>query len=219
MGTVVFDFDSVLVPCESLEQVLSRADGVSPATMAEIARLTAAGMDGELPFEKSLRMRLELARPTLGDVMAVGLELAEASTRGAGELIATLQDAGHDVQIVSGGFRELLSVVGAALGVPRANIHGVRALWDEEGQFAGLEPGNGFRISKVEGMRRHALSFESPAVGVGDGATDLALREAGYVDSFVAYTEHARRPSVVAKADAEARSMMDLRAVLATLLA
>lgn len=219
MGTVVFDFDSVLVPCESLEVVLALTDGMDPDRLAEIERLTQAGMEGELPFEHSLRTRLELARPTLGDLMAVGRELADAPTTGARDLIRSLRDEGHEVVIVSGGFREILTSVGDVLGVPPANIHGVRALWEEDGRFGGLDPASGFRISKVEGLRREALSFGSPAIGVGDGATDLALREAGYVDRFVAYTEHARRAAVVAKADAEARSMVDLRGLLATLLA
>jgi HAD superfamily phosphoserine phosphatase-like hydrolase len=219
VGTVIFDFDSVLVPCESLVVVLARSEGLTDEAFAEIEALTTAGMEGRIPFAESLERRLGLAQPSLGTLMAFAWRLADGPTEGAAALIAQLQGDGHAVWIVSGGFQEMLVEVGGRLGVPAEHIHGVRALWDDDGAFLGLDTQVAFCRSKVEGLEGLKATRSSPAVGVGDGATDLALREAGLVDHFVAYTEHARREPVVAAADAEARSMMDLGAVLATLLA
>lgn len=218
MPTVIFDFDSVLVPCESLELVLARSEGLGAEEYARIEELTRQGMEGTIPFEESLRRRLEIAQPDIGTLMAFAWRLADEPTQGAAELIASLQADGHEVWIVSGGFQELLEEVGGRLGVPREHIHGVRARWDDEGGFAGLDEACGFCRSKVEGLQQLGAAFPHPAVGVGDGATDLALRDAGLVDRFVAYTEHARRDPVVAAADAEADSMQALGEVLATLL-
>jgi hypothetical protein len=49
---------------------------------------------------------------------------------------------------------------------------------------------------------------------VGDGSTDAAVR--GVVDNFFAYTGVARRESVVAVADAEAKNFDELRSLLFT---
>ncbi len=218
MGTVVFDFDSVLVPCESLEVVLARSEGLSSEQFAEIEAITKAGMEGTMPFGESLTRRLAIAQPDIGMLMAFGWRLADRPTEGAKDVIARLNEAGHEVWIVSGGFQEILVEVGTRMGVAAERIHGVRARWDDEGAFAGLDESCGFCRSKVEGLRELGIDFSRPAVGVGDGATDLALREAGLVDRFVAYTEHARREPVVAGADAEAISMAALWEVLGTLL-
>ncbi|MDA1194700.1 MAG: HAD-IB family phosphatase [Planctomycetota bacterium] len=218
MATVVFDFDSVLVPCESLEVVLARSEGLSDEDLAAIEDLTRQGMEGQIPFAESLARRLAIARPDVGTLMAFGWHLAERPTVGARDLIRHLDEAGHHVWIVSGGFQELLESVGTRLGVPAERIQGVRARWDDDGLFLGLDEACGFCRSKVEGLRDLAPTLPGPVIGVGDGATDLALRTAGLVDHFVAYTEHARREAVVAGADAEASSMASLGEVLATLL-
>lgn len=218
MGSVIFDFDSTLVPSESLEEVLARAADLSAAEREEIREITAAGMDGRLSFEDSLKMRLGIASPTLAEVTAVAHECATNLSVGATELVATLHADGHQVWIVSGGLREILEAVGSALGIPRHRTHGVVAGWTPEGALEAIDPACGFAVSKVEGLTRLGPAFARPAIGVGDGATDLALRTAGFVDRFVAYAEHAARPSVIAGADATAATMADLAEVLERLL-
>ncbi len=218
MGSVIFDFDSTLVPVESLEEVLGRAATLAPAQTEEIERITNAGMDGSLSFENSLRQRFAIAQPTLPAVRLLAHELGLAATPGAAELIRRLTDQGHEVWIVSGGLREILEPVGQVLGIPRHRIHGVTCQWAEDGSLVGLDPACGFVVSKVEGLTRLGPAFDGPSIGVGDGATDLALREAGFVEHFVAYTEFVAREGVVAGADHVAENMASLGAVLAKLL-
>ena len=112
----------------------------------------------------------------------------------------------------------MLLEVGAALGLPEERVQGVQCEWSEEGAFAGLDSANGFLISKVEGLSRLLERPAHPSVGVGDGATDLALKEAGFLQHFIAYTEHARRMGVVDQADFEAANMEALEEILGTLL-
>jgi phosphoserine phosphatase len=219
VGSVIFDFDSTLVPCETLEELCKQALRDDPAGRRELERITDAGMDGSMSFETSLRRRLAIARPGREAVLELGHSLGTRATAGAAALVTDLQAAGHEVWIVSGGFRDLLLAAGGALGIPAARIHGVGCRWAPDGSLEDLEADDGFVISKVEGLSRLAPVWPAPAVGVGDGATDLALREAGFVQHFVAYTEHARRPVVTAGADFEAATMGDLRAILERLLA
>ena len=217
MAGLVFDFDSTLVPCESLEVLLARDGALGAAEQAEIEAITNAGMEGRLDFETSLRQRLAIAQPTRAATETLAEALAADLTTGVEPLVEDLRGAGHEVWIVSGGFREILLATGRRLGLEPAHVQGVQPLWAADGAFADFDPSNGFLSSKVEGLRRLGQLPPSPRVGVGDGATDLALREAGLVDVFVAYTEHARREGVVAGADFEATNMEDLRGILGRL--
>jgi phosphoserine phosphatase len=218
VGSVIFDFDSTLVPCESLEELCRAVPGLDASARREIARITAAGMDGSMSFSESLARRLALARPTRAEVLALGERLARAPTAGAQALVRRLGDRGHEVWIVSGGFEDLLRPVARALGVSEARTHGVRAEWNPDGSLARLSLEDGFTRSKLEGVRSRGLSFGRPAVAVGDGATDLALETEGVVDRFVAYTEHVRREAVVTRATLEAEDMAALGIVLGSLL-
>jgi phosphoserine phosphatase len=218
MSSILFDFDSTLVPCESLEILCQARLAGAPEKLAELERLTAAGMDGSLAFEASLRGRLAIARPDLEATRALGRQLAEGLSRGAAELVADLHAEGHEVWIVSGGFQEILLEVGRSLSIPEKRIHGVQCRWGPDGSLVALDARIGFLVSMGEGLRRLARPPAPGGVGVGDGATDLALRDAALVHRFVAYTEHARRVRVVAQADFEAANMEALGEILGTLL-
>ena len=222
MGMLLFDFDSTLVPCESLERVLARREPTDEQ-LARIAELTRAGMAGEITFAESLRARLEIARPTEDDVRAVGTELAAETTAGAAALVAEVHGRGHDVGIVSGGFAGVIAPVAAALGVPPQAVLAVRVRWADDGSFDGLVP-NGFDESKAVGLSRLIAKRGTeglrpdPVVVVGDGATDADLRDEGLADVFVAYVEHATRPAVVERADHVAADCAALGVVLRELL-
>lgn len=218
MGTVVFDFDSTLIPDESLELALAGALGGDATATAEIERITRAGMEGEMGFAESLERRLAIAQPQRADLEALGQALAARLTDGALRLIGDLRAQGHAVWIVSGAFREVLLPAGRALGLDAVHVQGVRPRWDPAGGFAGLDPEDGFSQSKVEGIRQLAPDWARPAVGVGDGMTDHALWAEGQVDAFVPYLEHAQRDAVLALGLPGASNMEELSQCLATLL-
>ena len=64
-GTLLIDFDSTLIACESLEVILASQIGDDETTMNQIRRITTLGMAGTLSFGDSLTKRLQLATPTL----------------------------------------------------------------------------------------------------------------------------------------------------------
>lgn len=217
MGTVVFDFDSTLVPVESLEETL-RAGGVSAERLASIEAVTRDGMEGRIPYRVSLERRLAMAAPRRADVARVAEDLAGRLTHGAEEVVAAVAARGHGVFIVSGAFRDVLLPSARRLGIPPERVWGVRARWDGEGRFLGLQDEDPMREGKVEGVRGLPEPWPRPAVGVGDGATDLALLRAGLVDVFLAYTEHQRRPGALEGGVPEVRSMEALARHLEDLL-
>jgi phosphoserine phosphatase len=216
MATVVFDFDSTLVPVESLEEVL-RASAPSPEVLRWIADITRRGMEGELDFRASLEARLALAAPTLEAVRATGHSLADRLTPGTRECVAALLADGHQVRIVSGGFRDVILPAARVLGLDASHVHAVAVHWTPDGTFAGLVE-DGFIDSKAAGVRDVHGAWPRPVIAVGDGATDLALATAGVADHFVAFTAHVRRRFIDEAEVPEAAGMDELRVRLADLL-
>ena len=198
---VIFDFDSTIIRCESLEEILRpRLEGDS-AKMAQIEEITRLGMEGAIGFKES----------------RFGREGARWLTSGMEALIASLHRRGLQVWIVSGGLREAIVPVAAHLGIRAERVLAVGLQWRTDGSFAGIDPDDLFSVSKVDGCRAFFGPTDRPRpirIGIGDGMTDFALLDAGLVDRFIAYTEHVRRPAVVATGQPEAGDTKELARLL-----
>ncbi|MGQ0614054.1 MAG: HAD-IB family phosphatase [Planctomycetaceae bacterium] len=205
MPTVVLDFDSTLVACESLEVILAPRLAGEPGLAARVAEITNAGMAGTLPFRESLRQRLAIASPRLSEVRAFADAAHERLTPGMEGLVAALARRKVEVWIVSGAFREAMLPLARRLAIPEERVLGTRMRWSERGELLGPDPTDPFSISKVDGVRALAPAWRKPCIGAGDGMSDFALAEAGLVDFFLAFTAVARRPEVVATGAPEAR--------------
>jgi phosphoserine phosphatase len=215
--TVVIDFDSTLVSCESLEEILRPRLAGRPDLVREVERITNLGMAGEIPFAESLSRRLAIAQPRREDVRRFAAAARRFLTPGMDRLVADLRRRRVAVSWVSGALREATLPLARRLGVPARRVHGVRARWGRDGRFLGLAD-DPFSVSKAAGVKRVAPTWSRPRVGVGDGATDLELLRRGAVDRFVAFTQHARRKAVLVPGVAEARDVVELRRLLEDLL-
>jgi len=216
--TVILDFDSTLVACESLEEILRPRLVGRPDLVREVRAITERGMAGEIPFAESLGRRLAIAQPTRADVRRFAASAHRSLTPGMAALVADLHRRRIGVSIVSGALREAILPVAGRLGVPARRVHGVRARWGRDGRFLALRADDPFVVGKAEGVVRIAPRWRRPRIGVGDGATDLALLRRGAVDHFVAFTEHARRKAVLVPGVSEAKNVAALRRILEELL-
>ena len=216
--TVIFDFDSTLVACESLEAILRPRLAGRRDLVREIRAVTERGMSGDIPFAESLGRRLAVVQPTRADVRRFARDAHRSLTPGMAALVADLRRRRVGVSIVSGALREAIVPLARRLGVPARRVHGVRARWGRDGRFLGLVAGDPFVVGKAEGVAAVASRWSRPRIGVGDGATDLALLRKGRVDQFIAFTEHARRRAVLVPGVPEARDVAALRRILEELL-
>lgn len=189
MATIVFDFDSTLVTCESLELILERRVRGQPELMEEICKITEAGIRGKIPFSESLAKRLAIVSPSREDVQSVGEALLDMLTPGMEGLIQGFHQKNIDVWIVSGGVYESLIPVGQRLGIDISKIFGVKLLWNSKGKFRGIDTDDPFSRSKVEGVRGIIDRMGSPKIAVGDAMSDYRLFKEGLVEHFILYTE------------------------------
>jgi phosphoserine phosphatase len=214
MPTIVFDFDSTIISCESLEIILERRARKNPQVQNEIKQITESGIRGKISFSESLQKRLALASPSKEDAMDFGSTAFQWLTFGMEELIAELRSWKLDIWIVSGGIIESLIPLGSRLKIPRDHIHGVKLLWDEKGNFCGIDESIPFCRSKVEGCRSLTKKWQSPTIAVGDAMSDFRLFEEGIVEHFIAYTEHFQCKEVLEKGVKEAKNASNLKSRL-----
>jgi D-3-phosphoglycerate dehydrogenase len=116
--------------------------------------------------------------------------------------------------VVSGGFDELILPTLERMGLSASGLYAHRFRYDSGGKVLGLDADTVIaRGGKLAAVRR--IREKEPSVWmIGDGATDLEVRERGLADRFVAFTENRHRDPVVAKADFVAKSMDELIALL-----
>ncbi|MCW2665561.1 MAG: phosphoserine phosphatase, partial [Frankiales bacterium] len=170
---VVMDVDSTLVQGEVIEMLAAEA-----GCEAEVARVTAAAMAGELDFEASLRARVALLEGL--PVEAVDrVRAAVRLTPGARTLVRTLKRLGYAVGIVSGGFTAVTDDLAAALGLDHARANVLEVV---DGRLTGQVVGAVVdRAAKATALREFAAAqglSMAQTVAVGDGANDLDMLEA-----------------------------------------
>ncbi|WP_245177035.1 phosphoserine phosphatase SerB [Geodermatophilus sp. DF01-2] len=177
---IVLDVDSTLVRGEVIDELAARA-----GRAAEVARITAAAMNGELDFAQSLRARVAALAGLPVEVLD---EVREALvlTPGARTLIRTLKRHGFRCGIVSGGFTQITDPLADQLGL---DFTAANTLEVADGRLTGGLVGEIVdRAGKARALARFAEEYGIPleqTVAVGDGANDLdMLRVAGLGIAF-----------------------------------
>jgi phosphoserine phosphatase len=170
---IVLDVDSTLVRGEVIDELAARA-----GRAAEVARITAAAMNGELDFAQSLRARVAALEGLPVEVLD---EVREALvlTPGARTLIRTLKRLGFRCGIVSGGFTQITDPLAEQLGLDFAAANTLEVA---DGRLTGGLVGEIVdRAGKARALARFADRYGIPldqTVAVGDGANDLDMLNA-----------------------------------------
>ena len=165
-------------------------------------------MNGEIALEAVYGERLAVIQPSRADVEALARAYRDNLAQGAADAIATLGDAGLRVVLVSGGLRQAIAPLAADLGV---ELHAVDVRWNAAGEYSDFDAASPLTTQhgKVDVVR--GLALPGPVLATGDGATDLAMREA--VDTFVAFTGFVTRENVVRESDGAVATFAELAAL------
>ena len=195
-----FDVDSTLVTIEGIDVL---ADG-NP----EIAKLTAAAMNGEIPLDQVYAKRLEMIRPSKDRVQELGAEYVRSLVDGAKETIATLQDKGIIVHLVTAGIEQAILPLANALNVK--NVHAVKLTFDADGRYKDFDRRSFLTRSggKELVVRDIRARSHGKAAFVGDGVSDLEAKPA--VDLFIGFGGVVVRPRVKENADLYVTNLRDV---------
>jgi phosphoserine phosphatase len=199
---VFFDVDSTLVTIEGID-VLSGGN-------AEIARLTEAAMNGEIPLDQVYGKRLEVIRPTQESVKDLAKKYVQSIVDGAQETIAALKQSGIVVHLVTAGIEQAILPLADALHVPRRNVHAVAVTFDANGDYADFDRRSFLtrRGGKEIAVRDIRSRSHGKAAFVGDGVSDLEAKPA--VDLFIGFGGVVLRPRVKENADVYVTNLSDV---------
>lgn len=170
---VCFDMDSTLIQAECID-ALAAAAGVGD----QVSAVTAAAMNGEIPFGESLSRRLALLRGLPVEALeeiAAKLPL----TDGVERVIGALRTVGFKTAILSGGFTFFGERLQRRLGI---DYMFANELEIEDGRLTGRVVGAVVDADRKAALVRMLAEREGIAleqvVAVGDGANDLPMLEA-----------------------------------------
>ena len=205
-ASVILDADSTLAGLEGVDWLAARR---APEVAAESAALTARAMAGEVPMDAVYVTRLMRIRPTAAELELLARAYVAAVAPGAIDCVAALHAARVRVVIVSGGLREALVPLAALLGIDDRDVHAVQLRFHDNGDYAGLDGDQPLATQDGKARIVRWLALPAPALAVGDGATDAALRPD--VAAFAAFTGFVRREPVVQAANHVLASFDELR--------
>lgn len=207
---ICFDCDSTLSKIEGIDE-LARRVGLGE----EMAGLTNAAMNGEVPLEAVYERRLSLIQPDQASIdWLAELYIAEI-VDGVKEVFSALLAQGKELHIISGGLRQSILPLASYLGLPDSRVHAVDIYFHEDGSYRDYERSSPLARTGGKAEVAAALGAQGSLVVIGDGKTDMEARQAGaYVIGFGGVVE---RPVVRELADVYVVEP-SLTAVLAHLL-
>ena len=209
--SVVLDVDSTLSGIEGIDWLASLR---GEEQRSRIASLTREAMEGDLPLEQIYGKRLAAVRPRRDEIDALGCAYVAQVAPDAPLVIRELHKNGVQVVLVSGGIRSAIIPLAMDVGVALEDLHAVPVRFDALGAYEGYDASSPLTTSTGKRDVVAGLSLPRPILAVGDGSTDVAMRDV--VDTFGAFTGFATRPAVVEVADVVVASFPDLlRVVLA----
>ena len=207
-ASVVLDADSTIAGIEGIDWLAARRGA---AVQQQVEELTARAMNGEVALEAVYERRLAIIGATAADLLALSAAYLATIASGAREAILALHEAGVAVYVVSGGLRPALLPMTRSLGIADARVHAVEPVVGADGCIRGAAA-TPLLTQAGKAAVVAALQLARPALAVGDGATDAAMRPA--VDAFAAYVGFVRRDAVVARADIVLESFAGLVALV-----
>jgi phosphoserine phosphatase len=201
-----FDVDSTLVTIEGIDVL----GGGNP----EIAKLTDAAMNGEIPLDQVYAKRLDMIRPTREAVERLARQYRESIVDGAEETIGTLREAGAQIHLVTAGIAQAIQPLASHLGVPERAVHAVALRFDDRGEYEDFDRRSFLTRSggKELVVRDIRARTHGKAAFVGDGVSDLETKPA--VDLFIGFGGVCVRERVRDNADVYVTSMRELLAHL-----
>lgn len=208
---VCFDVDSTVIKEEGIDELaLFCGKGV------EVANLTKEAMKGSMTFQEALKKRLDIIRPTVGQVKEFLKAHPSTLTAGIRQLVSELHNRGVKVYLVSGGFRSLILPVAEELGIPAENVYANRLKFYFNGEYAGFDENEPTSRTGGKGIviRRLKETFGySRVVMIGDGATDLEACPPA--DGYIGFGGNVQREEVRSKAQWYVTDFQELVGALA----
>ncbi len=200
----IIDFDSTFIKSEGLDELAETAlkkDPNKKEILKKIKLLTQQGMDGKIPFGKSLQERIQLLQATRTDVEKTAKNLKKNVSISILRNKKFFKTYADNIYIISGGFKELVLPVVKPFGIKEEHVFANTFIYDKKGNIIDVDKKNPLSENDGKVKLLRSLKLKGEITEIGDGYTDYKLKEAGLVDHFIAFTENIEREIVIKNAD------------------
>ena len=200
----LIDFDSTFIKSEGLDELAAialKTNKNKESILEKIKTLTQQGMEGKLPFDKSLNERIDLLEANRSHVEKVAKVLKKNISSSILRNKNFFKLYKDNIYIISGGFKEFIIPVVTPFGIPENHIFANTFLFDAQKNIIGVDTKNPLSQENGKVKLLQSLHLKGDIYVIGDGYTDYKLKELGLVKKFIAFTENIEREIVVKKAD------------------
>ncbi len=166
----------------------------------------------------------------MAEGIALRIELASAHRKHVDSLIRVLRRSltpsvkrnrlffksyRDQIYVLSNGFREFIEPVLETLGLDSDHLFANSLVFDDRGYVVGYDSRNPLAHQDGKARVLRTLQLAGECLVIGDGFSDVQIKDAGLATRFYAFTENARRESVVERADHVLPSLDELLYLLA----
>ena len=201
---LIIDFDSTFVTVESLDElahIVLKDNPESAQRLETIRAITRAGMEGSIPFDKSLSKRLKLLNINQKDIHAANIVLAKKVTPSFKRNKQFLMENSQNILIISGGFYEMIIPIVSEYGILEDQVFANKFVYKGTSRIAHVDSQNIMAQSGGKVAQANALGLAGEIHVIGDGYTDYQIKSEGPAKKFFAFIENIRRNSVCEVAD------------------
>ncbi len=202
--SLIIDFDSTIISIETLEYLASislEKNNHKNKIINQISKYTNLAMNGEITFEKSLDIRLNLMGITRNHINKAIDGLSDKLDDTFLDNIDFFKENINDIYIVSGGFKSIISPILLSFMNLDWNIFANEFKFDKDDNVVGIESNNPLAFSKGKVELVKKLNLNNDVIIIGDGYTDYEVKKYGAAKYFLAYTAHVKRDNVIVHAD------------------
>lgn len=200
----IIDFDSTFIKTEALEELLKvsvKDKKNSQKILIEFSQLTNKGMDGKMPFRKSLIDRIKILNANKSHIDKLVKKLIKNISSSVKRNKDFFKKYSENIYIISGGFKEIILPIVKNYFIKEENVFANTFKFDSKGNITGIEESNllSHNNGKIKQLKK--LNLKGNLYVIGDGYTDYELKKAGIAHKFFAFTENVERKIVLENAD------------------
>lgn len=201
--TIIFDFDSTFIKCETLDTLAKIIYQDSPdleKILHSVEEATKASMEGKLSIHAALVARVKALNIKKQHVLAAIDYLQQQITDSFLRNFDFIKSQRADTFIFSGGFTEIIAPIVEPFHIPKHHIFANHFIYDQ-GHVVGIQDDCllAHNFGKAEQFKR--LNRSGSVYVIGDGATDAEIKTVGTQVKFYLFAENVFRENLKSQAD------------------
>ena len=196
---LIIDFDSTFIQDETLDEIANLV--ADDNQKKEIKNITNQAMEGKIDFGQALRKRVEMLKIHKNDIDNIIKILEKRISLSFVKNKNKLRSISERIYIVSGGFKEIIIPIVSDYGISKSNVYANEFIYDDKDYITGINAKSpmSFSDGKIRALKE--INFTTDTFVIGDGSTDLEMKNVNGIRAFICFTENIVRKSVSEKAD------------------